>query len=213
MNAKFAYLKNALKGPSAKIIAGFTVTEANYEEAKKLLLAQHKDNKKCKRKLTRELLDLKSPKHDFPDLQNFRITYNQLLRALKAYEDPTNSEWLILEALLMKISKETELFIFHHLKTQYFPLDDFDKALKALINLLEHSGKDKKSAEDRKSSDHASKVKKDEPPSKSKVMWQTTTCSPPSCEFCAEEHFLPIIVLLTLLWKIEELVLGQTKGV
>ena len=188
-NAKFTYLKNALKGPSAKIIAGFTITEANYEEAKKLLLAQYKDDKKCKRKLTRQLLDRKSPKHDFPDLQNFRITYNQLLRALKAYEDPANSEWLILEALLMKISKETELFIFHHLKTQYFTLDDFDKALKALINLLENSGRDKKSAEDRKSSDHASKVKKDEPPSKSKVMWQTTTRSPPSCEFCAEEHF------------------------
>ena len=36
-NAKFTYLKNALKGQSAKIIAGFTITEANYEEAKRLL--------------------------------------------------------------------------------------------------------------------------------------------------------------------------------
>ena len=188
-NAKFTYLKNALKGQSAKIIAGFTITDTNYEEAKKLLQAEYKDDKKCKRKLTRQLLELKVPKHDFQDLQNFRVSYNQLLRALDAYEDTSESEWMILENLLMKISKETEVFIFQHLKTQYFTLDEFDSTLKVLINLLDNSRRDKKLLEDKKSNDHVSKFKREDISSKSKVMWQATTHQSPSCEFCAEKHF------------------------
>ena len=37
VSVKFAHLKSSLKGSSAKLIAGFSVTEANYHEAKELL--------------------------------------------------------------------------------------------------------------------------------------------------------------------------------
>ena len=38
VSVKFTYLKSCLKGPSSKLIAGFHVTEANYMEAKSLLM-------------------------------------------------------------------------------------------------------------------------------------------------------------------------------
>ena len=58
---KFNYLRNALKGPSAKLISGFSITAENYEQAKQLLLDHYQDNRKIKRKLIYQFLDLKSP--------------------------------------------------------------------------------------------------------------------------------------------------------
>ena len=52
VSVKFSFLKSALKGTSAKLIAGFSVTQANYEEAKALLVKQYKDDGRIARKLS-----------------------------------------------------------------------------------------------------------------------------------------------------------------
>ena len=86
VSIKFTHLKNALKGPSAKLIAGFAVTEANYKEANELLIKTYKDGRRIQRKLIHRLLDLKTPQHNYKELTEFKITSDQLLRSLKSYQ-------------------------------------------------------------------------------------------------------------------------------
>ena len=184
VSVKFTYLRNALRGPSARLISGFSITAENYDEAKQLLLDHYQDSKRIKRRLIYQLLDLKSPPHGYKDLSEYRVKYNQVLRSLKAYENVETSEWLIVEVLLKKLSKETQMLLFNHHKTQFFSFGDFDETLKVLVDLLESSRSSTNKG------DHAEKLKKDSSSPKSKVMWQTTTDqqSSVSCDFCAEQH-------------------------
>ena len=84
VSVKFTYLRNALRGPSARLISGFSITAENYDEAKQLLLDHYQDSKRIKRRLIYQLLDLKSPPHGYKDLSEYRVKYNQILRSLKA---------------------------------------------------------------------------------------------------------------------------------
>ena len=183
VSVKFTYLKNCLKGPSSKLIAGFHVTEANYLEAKSLLMKTYKEDKRISRKLVRQLFDIKAPDHNHRELLEFKVKYDQLLRSLKAYQDVQSSDWLILEILLSKLNIETQTFLYNHHKTQYFSFQDFDSSLENLIKLLESTKSNRKAPE------HASKVTKDETPKKSSVSWQATTSkSNPVCSFCSQGH-------------------------
>ena len=58
VSVKFAHLKSSLKGSSAKLIVGFSITEANYQEAKELLKKTFRDDGHIPRKLSKQLLDL-----------------------------------------------------------------------------------------------------------------------------------------------------------
>ena len=120
VSVKFSYLKSALKGTSAKIIAGFSVTQANYEEAKALLVKQYKDDGRIAQKLSGQLLDLKSPGHCHRDLSDFKIGYEQILRSLRPYHKVCDASWLVLEILIHKVSVETRTFLFQHHGQQYF---------------------------------------------------------------------------------------------
>ena len=80
VSAKFMYLRNALRGPTARLISGFSITAENYEEAKQLLLDHYQDSKRIKRRLIYQLLDLKSPPYSYKDLSEYRVKYNQILR-------------------------------------------------------------------------------------------------------------------------------------
>ena len=82
VTVKFTYLKNALKGQSARLVSGFTVTEQNYEQAKDLLKKTYQDKDRCHRKLTGQLFDLKGQKHEANEIRDFKISYNQILRSL-----------------------------------------------------------------------------------------------------------------------------------
>ena len=100
MSVKFSFLKSALKGTGAKLIAGFSVTQANYEEAKALLVKQYKDECRIARKLSGQLLDLKSPGHCHRDLSDFKIGYEQILLSLRPYHKVSDASWFVLEILI-----------------------------------------------------------------------------------------------------------------
>ena len=95
VSVKFNYLKNSLRGPSAKLVAGFSITDGNYQQAKDLLLQQYQNEDRCVRQLVHKLYDLKRPQHEYKELLNFRTTYNQLIRSLGVYKDMTTVSWLI----------------------------------------------------------------------------------------------------------------------
>ena len=181
MSVKFSHLKNSLKGSSAKLIAGFSVTEANYQEAKELLKKTYQDDGRIPRKLIQQLLNLKSPNHNYKELSDFKLVVDQILRSLRAYHDTESADWLILEILMDKLSLETQTFLFHHNKSQYFPFSEFDKSLEVLVNLLENN----KSSH--KPKDHTAKLNA-ESPRKSSVTWSVTTKLKDNCIFCSQEH-------------------------
>ena len=179
VSVKFSFLKSALKGTSAKLIAGFSVTKANYEEAKALLVKQYKDDGRIARKLSGQLLDLKSPGHCHRDLSDFKIGYEQILRSLRPYHNVNDASWLVLEILIRKVSVETRTFLFQHHGQQYFSLEEFDEGLDVLISLLEGTNLKQRATE------NTTKPVKDTSSVKSKV---TITKSTDTCMFCSEEH-------------------------
>ena len=68
---KFHHLKGALKGEAASLIAGFTLTEANYNTVIDLLKRKYDDPNKTKRVLINKLFDIKIIKHAKADLIKF----------------------------------------------------------------------------------------------------------------------------------------------
>ena len=179
VSVKFSFLKSALKGTSAKLIAGFSVTQANYEEAKALLVKQYKDDGRIARKLSGQLLDLKSPGHCHRDLFDFKIGYEQILRSLRPYHKVSDASWLVLEILIRKVSVETRTFLFQHRGQQYFSLEEFDEGLDVLISLLEGTNLKQRATE------NTTKPVKDTSSVKSNV---AITKSTDTCMFCSEEH-------------------------
>ena len=179
VSVKFSFLKSALKGTSAKLIAGFSVTQANYEEAKALLVKQYKDNGRIARKLSGQLLDLKSPGHCHRDLSDFKIGYEQILRSLRPYHKVSDASWLVLEILIRKVSVETRTFLFQHHGQQYFSLEEFDEGLDVLISLLEGTNLKQRATE------NTTKPVKDTSSVKSNA---AITKSTDTCTFCSEEH-------------------------
>ena len=179
VSVKFSFLKSALKGTSAKLIAGFSVTQANYEEAKSLLVKQYKDDGRIARKLSGQLLDLKSPGHCHRDLSDFKIGYEQILRSLRPYHKVSDASWLVLEILIRKVSVETRTFLFQHHGQQYFSLEEFDEGLDVLISLLEGTNLKQRATES------TTKPVKDTSLVKSNV---AITKSTDTCMFCSEEH-------------------------
>ena len=179
VSVKFSFLKSALKGTSAKLIAGFSVTKANYEEAKALLVKNYKDDGRTARKLSGQLLDLKSPGHCHKDLSDFKISYDQVLRSLRPYHNVSDASWLVLEILIRKVSVETRTFLFQHHGKQYFSLEEFNEGLDVLISILEGSNLKQKTTE------NTTKIVKDNSSVKSNV---AITKSTDTCMFCSEEH-------------------------
>ena len=179
VSVKFSFLKSALKGTSAKLIAGFSVTQANYEEAKSLLVKQYKDDGRIARKLSGQLLDLKSPGHCHRDLSDLKIGYEQILRSLRPYHKVSDASWLMLEILIRKVSVETRTFLFQHHGQQYFSLEEFDEGLDGLISLLEGTNLKQRANE------NMTKPVKDTSTVKSNV---AITKSTDTCMFCSEEH-------------------------
>ena len=155
------------------------MTQANYEEAKSLLVKQYKDDGRIARKLSGQLLDLKSPGHCHRDLSDFKIGYEQILRSLRPYHKVSDASWLVLEILIRKVSVETRTFLFQHHGQQYFSLEEFDEGLGVLISLLEGTNLKQRATE------NTTKPVKDTSTVKSNV---AITKSTDTCMFCSEEH-------------------------
>ena len=185
VTVKFTYLRQSLKGVSTKILSGFTINEANYDEAKALLIETYLDKDRAKRKLILQALHLKTPKHDCKELAEFRTNYKCILRSLKAYEDVEASSWIFSELLVDKLCTESRTFLYGHAKAQYFTLDAFDDAMKVLIDLLEASMSSKKQPETTKQNMSVSPGA-GITPHKTTVFQVTTKVG---CAFCDETHY------------------------
>ena len=192
---KFTYLRNCLKGASAKLISGFPVDAHNYLQAKQLLQSTYKDNDRVRRRLILQLINIKSPGHNAKDLSEFRIAFNQIIRSLGADNDVDSALWFIKELLLAKVSKETQSFLFQREKSQYFSQNAFDEGLKVLCELLDTTSHHNTKRESTKAESHSSKVVSGSSSSHSKLVMQAASSTPANnsastnvCVFCKEAH-------------------------
>ena len=113
------------------------MNENNYNEDKALLRNHYADDNRCTRNLVRKFGELKTPRHEYKELYDFRIQYNHILRSLKAFKDVDPADWFICELLVPRLSSETQNMLFQRHQTQYFSFEEFDKALETLVQLLE----------------------------------------------------------------------------
>ena len=192
---KFTYLKSCLKGPGARVLAGFPVDAHNYSQAKQLLQDTYKDER-VRRTLILQLINIKSPGHNAKELSEFRITFNQVIRSLGANNDVNGALWFIKDLLQAKVSKDTQSFLFQREKAQYFSYEAFNKGLQVLINLLETTSHNSSKREHAGAENHTSKLVSGSSSPKAKLAMQATSSNSTAtsasknstCFFCKEAH-------------------------
>ena len=80
---KLSYLKGQLKGEALKLLGGLNTTDANYQEAVKLLADTFGDSKRIIQSHLHALFDLESPLASSDDLAKFRSAFECHIRCLK----------------------------------------------------------------------------------------------------------------------------------
>ena len=92
---KFSYLLGQLKTTALLLVSQLAVTEDNYDIAIKLLKDNYEDKDQITTKLVNKLISLKTPNHNYEDLQLFRITVNSVLESLRLNNDVDAAAWLL----------------------------------------------------------------------------------------------------------------------
>ena len=124
---KFNYLKALLEGPAAAAIAGFTLTEENYETALKLLKDRYANPQVIVSSHVDALLKLESCSniHEISKMRNLYDSIETHIRSLANLEVPSESYGTILiPMILAKLPQEMQLLISRKVGKDNWKLDD-----------------------------------------------------------------------------------------
>ena len=124
---KFSYLKALLEGPTAAAIAGFTLTEENYETALKLLKDRYANPQVIVSSHVDALLKSESCSniHEISKMRNLFDSIETHIRSLANLEVSSESYGTILiPMILAKLPQEMQLLISRKVGKDNWKLDD-----------------------------------------------------------------------------------------
>ena len=136
---KFSILRSRLGGNALRIIEGLSITNANYDVAVKILRETYEDNNRLSRSLIKELSNLPSPRHNYEELLNFRLSYQKLLMQIE--NSGTHIDQLdpiLTSTITQKLSSETSKLLIQKYSTFDLTLDQISEGLKYVLALFEY---------------------------------------------------------------------------
>ena len=133
---KFSYLLGQLKTTALLLVSQLAVTEDNYDIAIKLLKDNYEDKDQITTKLVNKLINLKTPNHNYEDLQLFRITVNSVLESLRLNNDVDAAAWLLKIIIQNKLNKKTMETLYFKYSKSYFSLQEIDETLLEICKTL-----------------------------------------------------------------------------
>ena len=133
---KLSYLHSSLLGEAKHLIDGFPSTEEGYNNAIKFLCETFDNQKLYAYQVQNALLYIKSPRHCYEDLREFRATYQQQLRKLDIGSQHKDFLELVKAILTSKVTDETIKEVTTEVGIEYDYVS-FDKALKRIISQFE----------------------------------------------------------------------------
>ena len=134
---KMTYLVSCLKGQALELIKGYQSSEEDYRDAVNTLIDRYADKNKIKQSLVLQLFNLKPVSNNPTALENFKNSYERILKTLKHYQDDIKqSYWLIAILLQSKLPMEADLFIYTKCKNKYFSVKEISDGLIDHIDYL-----------------------------------------------------------------------------
>lgn len=135
---KFSYLTGQLIGEAGKILKGFTSSDADYDEAIKLLSETYGDEGRIINAHLYAIFDLKSPSSNADDLGRFRSQYECHVRALRTLGTKIDDGGFIIASLLArKLPTKVRDRINRSIKNQVWNLQEFRDAINEEIRMLQ----------------------------------------------------------------------------
>ncbi len=183
---KFNYLKTLLEGPAASAIAGFSLTEENYETALKLLKDRYANPQVIVSSHVDALLKLESVSniHEISKVRNLYDTIETHIRSLANLEIPSESYGTILiPMILAKLPQEMQLLISRKVGKDNWKLDDLLREFRIELEARERCSLIHTTAEKKDT------IRKTNGPYTSAALF-TTGDTPPiqRCSYCGEQH-------------------------
>ena len=179
---KFSYLLGQLKSTALLVVSQLSVTEDNYEIAIKLLKDNYEDKDQITTCLVNKLLELKTPNHNYEDLQLFRITINSTLESLKLNNDVDAASWLLRIIVQNKLNKKTKETLYYKYSKCYFSLQEIDETLLEICKALSNQEQVKQNNTD-SSARVVSKEKENKAIKTNKSKYQNPSARPASVGF------------------------------
>ena len=183
---KFNYLKTLLEGPAASAIAGFSLTEENYETALELLKDRYANPQVIVSSHVDALLKLESVTN-IREISKIRKLYDSIethIRSLANLEIPSESYGTILiPMILAKLPEEMQLLISRRVGKDNWKLDDLLKEFRIELE-----------ARERRSLLHSTNEKRDgarrryEPHTTSALFMAGNNHPIQKCSYCGEQH-------------------------
>ncbi len=183
---KFNYLKTLLEGPAASAIAGFSLTEENYETALKLLKDRYANPQVIVSSHVDALLKLESVSniHEISKVRNLYDTIETHIRSLANLEIPSESYGTILiPMILAKLPQEMQLLISRKVGKDNWKLDDLLREFRIELEARERCSLIHTTAEKKDT------IRKTNEPYTSAALFTTGDTTPiQRCSYCGEQH-------------------------
>ena len=134
---KFQYLIGQLEDKAAQLLAGFTNTDQEYEEAIDLLVKTYGQKHILLQSRLNAILDIESPQPTSESLDQFRSTYEGHLRVLKSLgTDVEGAGFVFAHILLRKLPASTRDNISRANGTEVWTISRFRDAINAEVHHL-----------------------------------------------------------------------------
>ena len=135
---KFNYLRTQLQGDAAKVVAGFPLTDINYEQSVTLLKERFGQPYKLVSAHMQALLNLASVSNTLPSLQSFYDTIESHVRGLASLgKHPESYGAMLTPIILGKLPKEIRKNIAREHNNVEWTLEDLRGTLLKEIQILE----------------------------------------------------------------------------
>lgn len=136
---KFNLLKHYLKDKAYKTVEGLSVTNDNYSVAIKLLKSRFADDKFVLQKLHLELINMKTPGHNFTELSDFSLTFERILLEIEGNTKVPCDDYLFKDIIAKKLSPETLEFLFNKYSTYDLTLKQLTDGINSIVKSMQRS--------------------------------------------------------------------------
>ncbi len=135
---KFSYLKSLMQDEAARTIEGFTLCNANYQQAINLLQQRYGQIQKITAAYMSNLLQLPSPAANIRELRYFYDRLETNIRGLEALGEAQDSYGnLLIPIILERLSSETRRNLARENKTKTWTLSDLRQAIYREIDIMD----------------------------------------------------------------------------
>ena len=135
---KLNYLRAQLQGEAAKVVAGFPLTNANYEHSVTLLTERYGQTHKLVQAHMQALLDLPSPNNSLTSLKLFRDSTESHMRSLLSLGKSSDSYGALLVPIILgKLPTDMKKNLARDHENGEWTISDLQSAILKEIHILE----------------------------------------------------------------------------